>query len=123
MMLSAREIARTLPSQSDTWVNRHMQYTHGYGLAMSPVTETTRQGEPRLVIRDLPPVYASPDLRVDNPAIYYGEHSSGYYIVNTGVRNCTTLPVMKMYTPTTGQGGIQFTNFFRKLLLPGNWAI
>lgn len=117
MMLSAREIARTLPSQSDTWVNRHMQYTHGYGLAMSPVTETTRQGEPRLVIRDLPPVYASPDLRVDNPAIYYGEHSSGYYIVNTGVEELH-YPAgdANVYTHYSGQGGIQFTNFLRKLL-------
>ena len=52
---------------------------------MSPVTEVTRQGEPELVIRDLPPVYDYPELRVDNPAIYYGENSSGYYIVNSGV--------------------------------------
>ncbi|CAN5127838.1 UPF0182 family protein [soil metagenome] len=117
MMLSAREIARTLPSQSDTWVNRHMQYTHGYGLAMSPVTETTRQGEPRLVIRDLPPVYDSPDLRVNNPAIYYGETSAGYYIVNTGVEELH-YPAgdANVYTHYSGQGGIQFSSFFRKLL-------
>lgn len=117
MMLSAREIARTLPSQSDTWVNRHLQYTHGYGLTMSPVTETTRQGEPRLVIRDLPPVYNSPDLRVDNPAIYYGENSSGYYIVNTGVEELH-YPAGddNVYTHYSGQGGIQFSSSFRKLL-------
>src|SRR5690625_7678477 len=45
MMLSAREIARQLPSQSDTWTNRHMQYTHGYGLVMNAVTETNRRSE------------------------------------------------------------------------------
>lgn len=117
MMLSAREIARTLPSQSDTWVNRHMQYTHGYGLTMSPVMETTTQGEPRLVIRDLPPVYDSPDLNVMNPAIYFGENSSGYYIVNTGVEELN-YPAgdENVYTHYSGQGGIQFSNFFRKLL-------
>jgi len=117
MMLSAREIARTLPSQSDTWVNRHMQYTHGYGLTMSPVTQTSSQGEPRLIIRDLPPVYNSPDLRVDNPAIYYGENSTGYYIVNTGVEELH-YPAgdENVYTHYSGQGGIQFTSFFRKLL-------
>ncbi|REL24687.1 UPF0182 family protein [Rhodohalobacter sp. SW132] len=122
MMLSAREIARTLPSQSDTWVNRRMQYTHGYGLAMSPVTETTRQGEPRLVIRDLPPVYTSPDLRIDNPAIYYGENSTGYYIVNTNVEELH-YPAgdENVYTHYSGQGGIQFTNFFRKLLF--SWEL
>ncbi|MEX0895229.1 MAG: UPF0182 family protein [Balneolaceae bacterium] len=117
MMLSAREIARQLPSQSDTWVNRHMQYTHGYGLAMSPVTETNSQGEPILVIRDLPPISSSPDLNVENPAIYYGENSSGYYIVNTGVPE---LHFPKgdenVYTNYSGQGGIPFSNWFKKLL-------
>lgn len=117
MMLSAREIARTLPSQSDTWVNRHMQFTHGYGLTMSPVTETNRQGEPRLVVRDLPPVFTSPDLRIDNPAIYYGENSTGYYIVNTGVPELH-YPAgdENVYTHYSGQGGIPVSSFFRKLL-------
>lgn len=117
VMLSAREIAQTLPSQSDTWVNRHMQYTHGFGLTMSPVTEITRQGEPVLVIRDLPPIYNYPELSIDNPAIYYGENSSGYYIVNSGVEELH-YPAGddNVYTHYSGQGGIQFSSLFRKLL-------
>lgn len=116
-MLSAREIARTLPSQSDTWVNRQMQYTHGFGLVMTPVTETTGQGEPRFVLRDIPPIPSSPDLRVENPAIYFGENSSGYYIVNTDVPELH-YPAgdENMYTHYTGSGGIQFNSWFRKLL-------
>lgn len=117
MMLSAREIARELPSQSDTWVNRHLQYTHGYGLVMSPVTETDRQGEPRLSIRNLPPSWDSDDLQVDNPAIYYGENSTGYYVVNTGVEELHYPEGdANVYTNYSGQGGIQFKNIFRKLL-------
>ncbi len=117
MMLSAREIARELPSQSDTWVNRHMQFTHGYGLTMSPVTETDSQGEPVLVVRDIPPVYESDDLSIDNPAIYYGESSSGYYIVNTGIEELH-YPAGddNVYINYSGSGGIQFSNWFRKLL-------
>lgn len=116
-MLSAREIAHRLPSQSDTWVNRHMQYTHGYGLVMSPVTEATSQGEPRFMLRDIPPIPSHPDLRVDNPAIYYGENSHSYYIVNTDVPELH-YPAgdENMYTHYTGQGGIQFSSLFRKLL-------
>src|SRR5690625_7974616 len=83
MMLSAREIARQLPSQSDTWTNRHMQYTHGHGLVTNAVTETNRQEEPVLTGRNLPPVYDSDDLYVENPAIYHGENSSRYYILKT----------------------------------------
>jgi len=117
MMLSAREIARELPSQSDTWVNRHMQFTHGYGLTMSPVTETDSQGEPVLVVRDIPPIYESIDLNIENPAIYYGESSSGYYIVNTGIEELH-YPAgdENVYTNYSGKGGIQFNNWFRKLL-------
>ena len=117
MMLSAREIASSLPERSDTWLNRHLQFTHGYGLVMSPVIETNRQGEPVLVIRDIPPVVASPELRIDNPAIYYGEAGQGYYIVNTespelhypaGDEN--------VYTAYEGSGGILLNSWFRKLL-------
>lgn len=117
MMLSAREIARELPSQSDTWVNRHMQYTHGYGMVMSPVTETNSQGEPILVVRNLPPVYESDDLSVENPAIYYGENSSGYYIVNSGVEELHYPEGDEnVYIHYDGTGGIPFNNIFRKLL-------
>src|SRR6056297_163615 len=117
MMLSAREIARELPSQSNTWVNRRLQYTHGYGLVMSPVTETDRQGEPVFSIQNLPPSWESDDLQVDNPAIYYGENSTGYYIVNTGVEELHYPDGdANVYTNYSGQGGIQFSNIFRKLL-------
>lgn len=117
MMLSAREIAQTLPSQSDTWVNRHLQYTHGYGLVMSSVTETNSQGEPNLIIRNLPPVSDSDDLLVDNPAIYYGENSTGYYIVNSGVEELHYPDGDEnVYTHYDGGGGIQISNWFRKLL-------
>lgn len=117
MMLSAREIAQQLPSQSNTWVNRHLQYTHGYGLVMSPVTETNPQGEPVLVVRNLPPVYESNDLQVENPAIYYGENSSDYYIVNSGVEELHYPEGDdNVYIHYDGTGGIPFNNIFRKLL-------
>lgn len=117
VMLSAREIARTLPSRSDTWVNRHLQYTHGHGLVMSPVTETNRQGEPRLILRNIPPFSESLDLYIDNPAIYYGEHSDGFYIVNSGVEELHYPDGDEnVYIHYDGQGGIQIDNFFKKLL-------
>ena len=51
LMLAARELDVTqLPSQANTWVNRHLIYTHGYGLASSPVNEVTSEGLPRLFI-------------------------------------------------------------------------
>src|SRR5437764_8313464 len=54
VMLSARELdSRLLPSQ--TWINRHLIYTHGYGAVVSPVNRVTAQGLPELSVQDLPP--------------------------------------------------------------------
>ncbi len=117
VMLSAREISTVLPTGSDNWVNRRLQFTHGYGVAMSPVTETDRQGEPVLIVRDLPPVFDYEELAVDNPAIYYGEESSGYYIVNTGISELHyPSGDANVYTKYDGSGGIRFGSWFHRLL-------
>ncbi|MEX0599710.1 MAG: UPF0182 family protein [Rhodothermales bacterium] len=117
VMLSAREISTDLPGDVSNWVNSKLQFTHGYGMTMSPVTETNQQGEPSLIIRDLPPTYDYPELEVDNPAIYYGEQSGDYYIVNTGISELD-FPSgdENAYTRYAGQGGIPFSTWFHKLL-------
>lgn len=116
MMLSARELTSDLPSQADTWVNRHLQYTHGYGLVMSPVAKVGAQGDPRLVIKDLPPVTAN-NLNVDQAAIYYGEHDPGYKIVNTDIQELDyPSGDENVYTNYDGDGGVNIDNFFTKLL-------
>ncbi len=68
VMLAARQLA--YDRLSPTWVNRHLLYTHGYGLAMSPVAEVTDKGQPVYWIKDLPPVSPA-GLDVKRPAIYY----------------------------------------------------
>ncbi len=117
VMLASREISRQLPSQSRTWVNERLQYTHGYGLVMSPVTEKDSQGQPLLVIRDLPPRYSSPNLAVERPAIYYGEAGQGYYIVNS---NTPELHYPSgdenVYHHYSGKGGIPIRTWFHRLL-------
>ena len=45
VMLAAREVSTAkLASESQTWVNEKLRYTHGFGVAMSPVTEFTQEG-------------------------------------------------------------------------------
>jgi uncharacterized membrane protein (UPF0182 family) len=81
--LSAREMA-TEQLQSRTWVNEHLQFTHGYGLVMSPVSEVTPEGLPELLVRDLPPRTAR-GLEITRPEIYYGEKTDGYVFVNSTI--------------------------------------
>ena len=116
VMLAGRELSPRLPEGSRSWVNRHLQYTHGFGIAMSPVNAANRQGEPLMLARDLPPV-THPDIPIDNAAIYYGKVSPGYFIVNT-----TTEELHypsgdgNVYHHYTGRGGIAISGFLRKLL-------
>jgi len=69
--ISARELDSTkLPSSAQNWVNEHLVYTHGYGLAANPVNAVIGEGLPNYVVGDVPP---TGPLAVTQPAIYFGE--------------------------------------------------
>jgi uncharacterized membrane protein (UPF0182 family) len=81
VMLSARELRSSLlPPNAQTWVNRHVLFTHGNGAVMSPVTRKSAEGLPFFYLRDIPPV-ADGGPRIDEPRIYYSEESDDYVIV------------------------------------------
>lgn len=69
-MLAARQLDYTRIPPPPAWVKTHLQYTHGYGLCLSPVNTAGPEGLPVYWIKDIPPVTV-PDLKVDRPAIYY----------------------------------------------------
>ena len=83
VMVSARELRSTLlPANAQTWVNRHLLFTHGNGAVMSPVTKKTPAGLPVFYLRDIPPV-ASGGPEISEPRIYYGEETDDYVIVKS----------------------------------------
>lgn len=117
VMVSPREMtAKNLPPQSQTFVNLRFKYTHGYGLTMAPVNEFTRGGLPNLLVKDLPPTTASPDLKVTRPEIYYGELTDTNVVVNTREKEFDyPSGDHNVYTRYTGSGGVRLSNFLRKL--------
>ena len=117
VMLAARELAvNQLPPQANTWVNRHLIYTHGYGLALSPVNEVTAEGLPHLLIKDLPPSFDA-DLKVERPEIYYGEKTDEYVLVKTKTEEFDYPRGEKnVYTIYQGAGGVPITSFIRRML-------
>ncbi len=117
LMLAARELdVNQLPLQANTWVNRHLIYTHGYGLASSPVNEVTSEGLPYLFIKDLPPSY-NPDLKVERPEVYYGERTAEFVLVKTKAKEFDYPKGDKNVEAVyEGEGGVPITSFFRKLL-------
>ncbi len=120
VLLSARELSERLPRKAETWLNRTLQYTHGYGLAMSLATHDNLQGVPSLVVKDLPPVSAE-GLAIERPAIYYGENMSGFKIVNTNLKEFDhPKGDANVYTRYQGRGGIRLSSTWLRLLLAWN---
>ncbi|HZK67596.1 MAG TPA: UPF0182 family protein [Chloroflexota bacterium] len=114
VMLSARELAPDkLATQAQNWVTRRLQFTHGYGLVMSPVTEIVGEGLPSLIVKDLPP---QGEVKIDRPQIYYGESPSGYVIVNTSAQEFDfARGDENVYSIFQGEGGVRLDNFVKKL--------
>jgi uncharacterized membrane protein (UPF0182 family) len=84
VMLSARELEPSLlPANAQTWVNRHLIFTHGNGVVMSPVTEKSAEGLPIFYLQDIPPV-ASGGPAIRQPRVYFGQAGADYVIVKTG---------------------------------------
>jgi uncharacterized membrane protein (UPF0182 family) len=120
--LAARELpASLLPSLARTWVNMHLVYTHGYGLVMSPVNEVTRDGLPNLVIQDIPP-RSSTSTEITRPEIYYGQETEGFSIVHTKTKEFDyPKGNQNVYASYEGRGGVQISNFFRRLVYSWNF--
>ncbi len=83
MFISPRELDQSkLADQAKTWINMHLKYTHGYGVAMSPVNAVTEDGQPVLIFKNVPPVTTT-DLKIERPEVYFGEKTNNYIVVNT----------------------------------------
>jgi uncharacterized membrane protein (UPF0182 family) len=111
-MLAPRELnIAGLPSQS--WVNQHVIYTHGFGVAVSAVNQVTVDGSPDFLVQDVPPVSGAPDLQISQPRIYYGLLGTNYTLVRT-----TTPEFDYPGGPGyhySGSGGIPIGSFLNKL--------
>jgi uncharacterized membrane protein (UPF0182 family) len=117
VMLSARELKSSLlPPNAQTWVNRHVLFTHGNGVVMSPVTRKSTEGLPLFYLRDIPPVATGgPEIR--EPRIYYGEETDSYVIVK-GSTPEFDYPKGKdnIYAAYDGTGGVPVGGIARRIL-------
>ncbi len=117
VMLSARELKSSrLPPNAQTWVNRHILFTHGNGAVMSPVTRKSAEGLPLFYLRDIPPV-ATGGPEIHEPRIYYGEETDSYVIVK-GSTPEFDYPKGKdnIYAAYDGTGGVPVGGIARRIL-------
>jgi uncharacterized membrane protein (UPF0182 family) len=120
MLVSARElVVEQLREDARTWQNVHISYTHGYGPCMSPTNEITVDGDPSLLIKDIPPE-SDVDLGVEvaRPEYYYGEQTQGYVLTRTSAEEIdyplgSTNQLVEPYYE--GEGGIAVSSFLKRL--------
>ena len=123
VMLSVREMdVDRLPERAQTWVNRHLVYTHGTGAVMSPVREVREGGQPQFWLRDIPTRVTeeapSPEsIEIENPDIYFGEGTDNFVVVDTAMEEFN-YPAgdENIFTVYDGSAGIEM-GFFDRLAL------
>ncbi len=117
VMTSARELDTSLlPASAQTWVNLHVLFTHGNGVVMSPVTQTTAEGLPKFYLQDIPPT-VSGGPPVKQPRIYFGEAEDNYVIVKGSTPEFDYPKGDKnVYTTYSGKAGVPIGSIGKRAL-------
>lgn len=113
--LSAREIDEN--DISSTWLNKHLKYTHGYGITLSRVDQVTSSGQPDMLISNIPPESQIEEIQIKEPGIYFGESTNNYILVNTDEKefDYPDGETNNKYTTYDGTAGIRL-NAMNKLM-------
>ncbi len=115
--ISARELSiDRLGKNSQTWQNQHLLYTHGYGVVLSRVDKITSEGQPEMLIYDIPPKFGV-DIPIERPEIYFGEHNNSYIITNTSMKEFDyPSGDVNKFTVYKGTGGVKLDSFFKRVM-------
>lgn len=112
--LSVREIDEE--KVQDTWLNRHLKYTHGYGATLSRVDAVTASGQPDVLVKNIPPESSIEEIQIDRPEVYFGELSNDYILVNTDEEEFDyPSGSSNAYTRYEGDAGIEM-NFLNRVM-------
>ena len=118
-MLAPRELnVSGLPPQAQTWVNEHVTYTHGYGVALSAVNQVASGGAPDFLVQNVPVMASAPTLAITQPRIYYGLTGINYVLVKTKDAEFDYPgPGGDVYRSYAGSGGIPVGSLLNRLAL------
>lgn len=113
VVIGARQLnVADIPQQS--WEGRHIQYTHGYGVAMAPVNSVTTQGSPDFAVGDVP-VADTSNFELSRPQLYIGENLTDYAIVGASIDEVDYTADNETVTfAYDGEDGVGIGSFFRQ---------
>ena len=91
----------------ETWSQRHLERTHGYGVMVAPAGEVVGEGEPKLVSTGL----RAGAVSAKQPRLYFGEGTDAYAIVGTSAE---VDPIGSQRSRHVGRGGVSVGGFVKK---------
>ncbi|MEH1785331.1 MAG: UPF0182 family protein [Nostoc sp.] len=127
VLIAARELDYSaVPQEAQTWVNRHLIYTHGFGFTVSPVNTVGPGGLPEYFVKDISGnssalTTSSEAIRqsipIGQPRIYYGEITNSYVMTGTRVRELDYPSGSdNVYNSYDGLGGVEIGSAWRRWL-------
>lgn len=128
VLIAARELdTSAIPEQAQTWINRHLVYTHGYGFTLSPVNTVGAGGLPEYFVKDIGDatggalVTSNEAIRnsipIGRPRIYYGEITDTHVMTGTRQRELDYPSGSdNTYNSYDGRGGIGIGSGWRRAL-------
>ncbi len=130
-IIAARELDYSdVPQQAQTWINKRLVYTHGYGFTLSPVNRVAPGGLPYYYVKDIGVNGTGNDsslqitteeirasIPINQPRIYYGEITDTYVMTGTKTRELDYPSGNEnVYNIYDGRGGIPISAIWRRLL-------
>jgi uncharacterized protein len=115
VLIGVREVSPTnLPSQS--WVNEHLQFTHGNGAAIALANQVQSNGNPVYGVKNVPPSSTDGLPKIKQPNVYFATGDTGYVVADTkqlevDYQRSNNSNAESHYS---GTGGVQLTSFFKR---------
>ena len=113
VLIGVREISASgVPSPS--WVNTHLQYTHGNGVAVS-LANQTNNSNPVFAVSQVPPTSSSGMPAIIQASVYFGLGEDGYVVANTKQAEVDYQQGgTSVESHYTGTGGVQLSSLLTR---------
>ncbi|MEI8051315.1 MAG: UPF0182 family protein [Actinomycetes bacterium] len=106
--------AQGLPAAS--WVNTHLEFTHGTGMAIAKANRVLANGNPEFSVANVPPTSTGGLPAITQSGVFFGQNNPGYVVANS---KQTELDFQKadgvnVESHYRGTGGVELNGFMRR---------
>ena len=99
-----------IKESAQSFINRRLRFTHGFGIAAVSVNSVTKEGQPQFFVKDIPSQSSVSELNVTQPRIYFGETDNDYVIAGSKYKELDySLGDTDVEYSYTGSAGIRMT--------------